>query len=181
MERFIVNVSDIHDQYIVETEWSRDSVNNLLIEETAFNLFIKPLKLRFSFSLMPSKDIVFKGSANGTVELTCDRCLNNFIWNMDFKFGYILSPGKDTVASLNKKVEEEGIEKSYYNGYHIDLREYIVEQIRLNLPDYAHCREDCRGLCHICGTNLNESRCVCSEKTFSKNSPFSKLEKLKNR
>jgi uncharacterized protein len=43
----------------------------------------------------------------------------------------------------------------------VDLTSNIREDIILELPQRALCREDCRGLCPQCGKNLNEGPCQC--------------------
>jgi DUF177 domain-containing protein len=35
------------------------------------------------------------------------------------------------------------------------------EQFYLSLPMKPLCRSDCRGLCVVCGTNLNREPCSC--------------------
>jgi uncharacterized protein len=44
----------------------------------------------------------------------------------------------------------------------LDLRPSIRENWLLTVPAYVQCREDCKGLCPTCGTNLNESTCNCT-------------------
>jgi uncharacterized protein len=44
----------------------------------------------------------------------------------------------------------------------VDLTEQVREDIILELPQRALCREDCRGLCPQCGQDLNEGACRCA-------------------
>ncbi len=37
----------------------------------------------------------------------------------------------------------------------------VREQLVLSLPADPVCREDCQGLCTVCGANLNERDCGC--------------------
>ena len=37
----------------------------------------------------------------------------------------------------------------------------IAEELLINWPDKVVCKEDCKGLCHVCGHNLNVSDCGC--------------------
>jgi uncharacterized protein len=53
----------------------------------------------------------------------------------------------------------------------------IKEQVFLSLPMKSICKEECLGLCPICGDDLNQGPCRCRQgKT---NPAFSKLESLK--
>jgi uncharacterized protein len=37
----------------------------------------------------------------------------------------------------------------------------MQEQFYLSLPMKPLCAEDCKGLCPVCGTNLNRGTCQC--------------------
>jgi uncharacterized protein len=43
----------------------------------------------------------------------------------------------------------------------IDLRPAVREELLLAVPRWVVCREDCRGLCPRCGTDLNAGACGC--------------------
>lgn len=57
----------------------------------------------------------------------------------------------------------------------IDLFSLFSEEVILNAPTKHLCKESCKGLCEICGKNLNEGDCSC-QKGFVD----SRLEILKN-
>ena len=61
-----------------------------------------------------------------------------------------------------REVEEDDLETSYYRDDQIDLSELMREQFYLALPMKPLCREDCKGLCPQCGTNLNTGTCDCA-------------------
>ncbi|MBQ3561654.1 MAG: DUF177 domain-containing protein, partial [Oscillospiraceae bacterium] len=44
----------------------------------------------------------------------------------------------------------------------------------LEVPFQLLCREDCKGLCPVCGSDLNEKTCNCNQKQIDP-----RLEKLK--
>jgi uncharacterized protein len=60
----------------------------------------------------------------------------------------------------------------------VDLTEYIVSAIVLDLPMRILCSEDCKGLCPKCGKNLNEGDCGCDHKEIDPR--LSALGKLLN-
>ena len=45
---------------------------------------------------------------------------------------------------------------------HFDLGHLMREQFYLSLPMKALCSDGCRGLCVVCGTNLNSGACGCT-------------------
>ncbi|MEG2372051.1 MAG: DUF177 domain-containing protein, partial [Hydrogenoanaerobacterium sp.] len=46
----------------------------------------------------------------------------------------------------------------------LDLDELALSDVILELPSKVLCKESCKGLCPICGVNLNEESCTCTQK-----------------
>ena len=61
-----------------------------------------------------------------------------------------------------------------YEGHEIDLTEAVRTCVLLEVPARVLCNEDCRGLCPICGADLNVSQCTC-QKDSARRNPFSAL------
>jgi uncharacterized protein len=59
-------------------------------------------------------------------------------------------------------MQDEDVDISYYRDDRIDLNELLREQFYLALPMKPLCRDDCKGLCPQCGTNLNTGACSCA-------------------
>lgn len=47
-------------------------------------------------------------------------------------------------------------------GEQIDLTEMVRASVLLELPLAPLCRDECAGICPVCGTNRNEQACGCS-------------------
>lgn len=62
------------------------------------------------------------------------------------------------VASLNNEETDDFV---LIDNYQLSLDELARADILLELPSKFLCREDCRGLCPMCGKNLNEGLCGC--------------------
>jgi uncharacterized protein len=50
---------------------------------------------------------------------------------------------------------------AFYENDEIDLGHLMREQFTLSLPMKPLCRDDCRGLCPVCGVNWNKGSCDC--------------------
>ena len=48
----------------------------------------------------------------------------------------------------------------------IDLAPLARETVLLDLPLAPLCRADCRGLCPVCGIDLNQGSCACTESSL---------------
>jgi uncharacterized protein len=107
-----------------------------------------------------SSTIFVKGKLLVLLDISCSRCLEDVVLPVDSDFSYTLVPAKaETREDLELQAEE--LEISYYAGDFIDLTPIICEQIILQIPIKALCKEECKGLCPRCGINLNAAVCNC--------------------
>ena len=102
------------------------------------------------------------GTVATELELQCSRCLEPFPLPVAAPFDLRYLPAAEASTDVEREVEDEDLETSYYRGDEIDLNELLREQFYLALPMKPLCREQCRGLCAQCGTNLNAGTCDCS-------------------
>jgi len=58
--------------------------------------------------------------------------------------------------------QEESEDLIYYNTVFIDLFSFFLDEISLIIPSYNLCKNDCKGVCTICGENLNKNSCIHS-------------------
>ena len=84
----------------------------------------------------------------------CARCLKEFQMPLNL----------DISVFLTENIEDEEASDYYIiKNEQIDLDKIITSEILLNLDERLLCRDDCRGLCHKCGIDLNESSCSCKK------------------
>ena len=118
--------------------------------------------VRLEFELHKDKDrFRVVGSAVTELELPCSRCLEPFRMPVNAVFDLRYHPASEMSDEEEREVEEDDLETSYYRDDQIDLNELLREQFYLALPMKPLCREDCKGLCPQCGTNLNTGTCEC--------------------
>ncbi len=98
------------------------------------------------------------------VETACDRCLERARFPLDQKFDLFYRPFEPERAEEEIEIDEGEAEIAFYRGESIDLADLLREQVLLALPMQRVCREDCQGICPICGANRNETACGCSAK-----------------
>lgn len=97
----------------------------------------------------------------------CDRCCSPLKEHFDYSF--------DNVISKRAKGEGENGDIIVVKDDSFDLDELVLSGIILNLPMKHLCGENCKGLCPVCGKNLNDGECGCGK---SGDSPFSVLKDL---
>jgi uncharacterized protein len=72
-----------------------------------------------------------------------------------------LEPSGQAVAVDTREVDQPGgvdeLSSEYVDGDELDLHAWARDALALALPTQIVCREDCAGLCAVCGENLNEA------------------------
>ena len=121
--------------------------------------------------------IIVEGDLSVELRLTCSRCLSHFKYPVSHHFRSIYSPFHKTCEDEDLELKPYDMDVSIYNGEELDLDNVLYEQVFLGMPAQALCSPDCKGLCPICGANLNEGPCGCE--LPSPFSPFEALKKLK--
>ncbi len=101
------------------------------------------------------------GTVTAELELPCSRCLEPFRLPIAAPFDARYLPISEVSADVDREMNDEDLETSYYRNDAIDLNELLREQFYLALPMKPLCGEACRGLCAQCGTNLNAGTCDC--------------------
>jgi uncharacterized protein len=85
------------------------------------------------------------------IDLECVRCLTDFQQTLKIDFTELYAFSRRYVTDSGLIMPETGV---------IDLAPVLREYILLEIPISPLCRLDCKGLCPICGNNLNESTCT---------------------
>lgn len=93
-----------------------------------------------------------QGLLQTTLRYQCSRCLGEFESTVKMPF--------DEQFSERTKREDINVVK----GWQVELDPYIEETVNLAVEFRPLCRADCRGLCPICGINLNHEQCSCDQK-----------------
>lgn len=102
------------------------------------------------------------GQAATTLELDCSRCLEAFPLPVRARFHLSYLPADQAPQGSDElEVGDDDINTAYYREGLIDLAELVHEQLYLTLPMKPLCRDECLGLCPVCGTNRNTTSCQC--------------------
>lgn len=93
--------------------------------------------------------------------LICSRCLGEFTLPSTLFIEEECFPSIDlhTGRKLSPPAEEE--ELRIDDRHLLDLEEVLRQYAISDGPMKPLCRADCLGLCHDCGTNLNQASCEC--------------------
>ena len=112
--------------------------------------------------------VTIAGTATTTLELSCGRCLEGFALPVTAQFDLRYLPAADAPPGGDEvEVADEDINTAYYRDGQIDLGELIHEQLYLALPMKPLCKDECLGLCPVCGANRNTTPCSRSGRFHS--------------
>lgn len=87
--------------------------------------------------------------------VTCDRCLKETVQDFAYEEEHVV------VRTLESEEEEENY--IIARAESIDPEEIAVTDLLLELPTKMLCKEDCKGLCPVCGCDRNETDCGCNQ------------------
>jgi DUF177 domain-containing protein len=95
------------------------------------------------------------------VEVGCDRCLKVIEFPVDstFKLEYVTP--EDYQVQQAVELTEDDLDLSIFDGETIDIDELVTEEILLAVPDHVLCKDDCKGICPVCGGDRNAVECDC--------------------
>ncbi len=106
------------------------------------------------------------GKGRVVVEIPCDRCLDPVPWEFDLDFRrQAAAAGPEDTAGPEGEPEgtEDTEETEELDGYMLDVDELVRSEIVIGWPTKILCREDCKGICSVCGQNLNHGTCTCQD------------------
>ncbi len=104
--------------------------------------------------------VLVRGRLAATVPLHCGRCLEPYTVTVspvvDARF--VPSPGG---RGEEHELGADDLETDVYQHGLLDLTALLETETSLGLPMKPLCREGCRGLCPVCGSNRNVTTCAC--------------------
>ena len=151
----LINLSDVlseHHKTIeqdcpIEMEEFKSELGAFPItEKDALHIVIKHIK---------GRELLIKGSTKLTITIPCDRCLADVPTEFGLDF--------EKTVDLSDEQKDELDEKNYIDGYHLDVDKLLYNEILIGWPMKILCSDDCKGICNVCGQNLNEGTCDCED------------------
>jgi uncharacterized protein len=141
-----------------ETAVDRIVAADALPSEDAYRL-VAPAVLRGTLH-KDEERFRFEGRLTTRLELVCSRCAEPYETAVDGAFELRFLP--QALAGNSDADPDDDPTTTFYSDDRIDLGQVVREQCYLAIPMKPLCTPDCRGLCGVCGTNLNSSRCDCA-------------------
>ena len=114
----------------------------------------EPVHVRVEY--VKGKELLIYADTKLETLIPCDRCLE------DVRHEFVLNVTKHVDVGLSDaELTEELDESNFIDGYHLDVDKMLYNELLSEWPEKTLCREDCKGLCRVCGRNLNTGSCDC--------------------
>ena len=98
--------------------------------------------------------------------LVCTRCLQPTTQEKKSDFDVVLmirAAGVEVSSPAEVEVDADELSVIRVDGEDFETMPLVTEHIQLQLPMKPLCREDCLGLCPLCGADRNRTPDCCSE------------------
>jgi uncharacterized protein len=128
--------------------------------------FLDPSWTLRDISLKVEKDgdtVFVTGRLEATVPQYCGRCLEPYAVAVEPMVDARFVPAPQGRGE-ERELGSEDLGTDVYDNGLLDLTALVETETTLGLPMKPLCREDCRGLCPICGSNRNVTACTCEAK-----------------
>ncbi len=114
--------------------------------------------------LRTHRGILVRARLNVESSFNCSRCLSDYRRASYLEIEEEYLPTVDLATGRPASPElEDGAFFSIGGDHVLDLNEAVRQYAIVDQPMKPLCKEDCCGLCHSCGTNLNLEPCGCRE------------------
>ena len=168
------------------------SVKELELKKVRFDVAFPPGEIQFDQGLSQTTPLETTGVAEllahtlGEIRIQghltvrmrseCDRCLEPADFPIDSDFDLFYRPAQRAGYEEDVEIDEGEAEVAFYEGGGVELKDILREFVLLSLPMQRICREDCHGICPVCGKNRNAGDCGCEAKPMDDR--WSELKKL---
>jgi uncharacterized protein len=107
-------------------------------------------------------DVLVTGDLSAVVPLACGRCLEEFPVTVRTTVDARYIPRPATADPVELGADD--LDLDFYDNDQLNLAGLVETETALALPMKPLCREDCRGLCPVCGGNRNLTACACGDR-----------------
>ena len=142
---------------------NKKTINEVVIDMTSFQSrlgtfpILKKSPIELSITNSENKQLFITGTVDMEVGIPCGRCLEEVPTQICFDIEKKLMIGNNAI------IDEEMEETDYLIGFELDIDRLVYAEILVNWPMNVLCKNNCKGICKVCGKNLNKGTCDCQK------------------
>lgn len=150
----LLNLTDVF------TSEGKDRRESLLFEPETVSYMgeeydiLEKSPIQLTLSNVGTGKVLVDGKLTLCLDMPCDRCLKSVKVPLTVNF-------MQEVYAPDALPQEEQDAQSFVEGYELDVEALVKSEILVNMPVKVLCKPDCKGICKVCGHDLNEGECGC--------------------
>ena len=153
-----ISIEDLEDGiHVIESDVDSSELT-LSPEEGQFS---SPIHLSSKITKMGT-DLVLRSDIGVDITCGCSRCLTEFTDRLDAHIDVIYERTERLSINEDDLEESDDLVFLQYDAKELEVGSRVEEAVCLALPLKPLCKEDCKGLCPVCGTDLNANKCDCN-------------------
>lgn len=117
--------------------------------------FSAPIEVQGVLTASAGDNLRWQAHLRTVVTAECRRCLAPVDEVIEDDVDVIFSSDADLL-------DDPAVYELPVNAVALDVTAAVREEIALRVSAFPLCRPDCRGLCTVCGADLNAGPCACS-------------------
>lgn len=146
----IMNIKDCVRKMTIPIELDKFSLRGVSYS------FVSKKPVEFVIINLNNRKVRIKADSEVVLSVPCDRCLEEVEVSIP-----INAEAEIDFNETDEKRTENLDETSYITGYNLDTDRLVNEEILMGFPMKVVCMEECKGICSVCGANLNKGECGC--------------------
>lgn len=150
----LVNLTELFASQAGHTE-KKEIMSELEVFSNGTESFqiLRQTPVTFVFTNFAPGKVRVEGEAEVVLNMQCSRCLKDVEQEIRLSF---------TVDVVSPEVPlEEADDQTFMEGYQLNVESLLSNEILMSLPTKVLCRPDCKGICRVCGKDLNLGECGC--------------------
>ena len=146
----VIDLKKLRFRGIRETDFRFDFPADDSLITLPFSSFSKPIAVEGRLTVGDG-EVYAEGKISYAISTRCSRCFEPVAYEKTIDFDEVFS--------------ENGVLDDAYPYYKetVDLGDMVKDNVILSFPYSILCREDCKGVCPVCGVDLNKERCDCKK------------------
>ena len=149
----LVNLSDVFSSQTKEMKMEVTLEMQIFDDGLQQYEILEKTPVSFRFTNIGVGKAKVEGSMECKLQMQCDRCLKDVAKKIVVSF-------EENVSAPDVPLED-GDDQFFMEGYSLNVEELVSNEILMSLPAKVICKPDCKGICKVCGSDLNLGECGC--------------------
>ncbi|PWJ51940.1 YceD family protein [Faecalicatena contorta] len=154
----LINLSDVlSEQHKAVEETVPLELEEIRLKSGSFPIVGKD-PVHIIVTHVKDKELQIQAESRISIMIPCDRCVEDVKQELILNFTKLVD-----LSVSDADLREDLDESNFIDGYHLDVDKLLFNEILIGWPTKVLCSEDCKGICNVCGQNLNLGTCDCED------------------